>query len=61
MKNGLKVIKQTDFNKRYDFKILHRLIGHVNFVVPFNTYSNHVLQPLYAAIINKKDFQFSVP
>lgn len=55
------VIKQIGCNKCYDFKILQRLIGHVNFVVPFTTYSNHVLQPLYAAIINKKDFQFSVP
>lgn len=56
------VIKQIDCNKFYcyNFKILQRL-GHVNVVIPFTTYSNHVLQPLYAAVINKKDFQFSVP
>lgn len=47
------VIKQIDCNKCYCFQILQRLIGHLNFVIPFTTYSNHVLQPLYSAVINK--------
>lgn len=55
------VIKQIDCNQCYDVKMLQRLTGCVNFGIPFTTYSNHVLQPLHAAVVNKKDFPFSVP
>nr|QBF43995.1 polymerase [Tibetan frog hepatitis B virus] len=43
----------------YDWKILQRFAGHFNQTVKFSLFGSHILGPIYLAITNKADFQFT--
>lgn len=40
-------IKKISTTKEYDWKFLQRLVGHLNFFIPFTRFSICVLQPMY--------------
>lgn len=52
------LLKEIDCKKRYDWKIIQCLVGHLNFLAGFSSFQWSFLIPLYA-IYNKSDVQFS--
>lgn len=53
------IIKKIRCYKEYDFKIIQRLCGHLNFMLPFTVYPIDLLSPMYKASANNRNFVFS--
>nr|AFY97767.1 polymerase [Parrot hepatitis B virus] len=53
------VIKKISVGKWYDWKCIQRLIGHIQFVLPFTKGNSEMLKPMYLAVKEQVNFSFS--
>lgn len=53
------VIKKITVGKWYDWKCIQRLIGHIQFVLPFTKGNSEMLKPMYLAVKEQVNFSFS--
>nr|CAC80817.1 polymerase [Stork hepatitis B virus] len=53
------VIKKIKVGQWYDWKCIQRLIGHLNFVLPFTKGNVEMLKPMYDACTHRVNFAFS--
>lgn len=53
------VIKKIQPGKAYDFEIMQRLVGHLNFLLLFTREHISLLIPMYRTISQKCNFVFS--